>query len=126
MKKNIFYLLYALVLKAIFLQGCTTKHNEYTIKLEDIVLPVVNKNGGKPLMQTLNERKSIRSFTNDNLTMQQLSELLWAGWGINRQSTKERTAPSARNLQEIEIYVALADGLYLYDAEINVLKQTIV
>ena len=55
--------------------------------------------------------------------MNQLSDLLWAGWGINRPADKKRTAPSSRNVQEIDVYVALSSGLYLYDAESNKLKQ---
>jgi len=74
-------------------------------------------------MQALNERHSTRSFAKDNLSMQQLSDLLWAGWGFNRPDTQKRTAPSARNFQEMDVYVALAEGLYLYDAENNNLKQ---
>lgn len=74
-------------------------------------------------MQALNERQSVRSFTKDNLTQQQLSDLLWAGWGINRADQKKRTAPSSRNVQEIEMYVALPSGLYLYVAESHILKQ---
>jgi nitroreductase len=90
---------------------------------QDILLPSPDKTGGKPLMQAINERQSIRTFTKDTLTQQQLSDLLWAGWGINRPDQKKRTAPSSRNIQEIDVYVALPGGLYLYDAESNMLKQ---
>jgi nitroreductase len=90
---------------------------------QDIMLPSPDKTGGKPLMQALNERQSVRTFTNDNLTMNQLSNLLWAGWGINRPADKKRTAPSSRNVQEIDVFVAIPSGLYLYDAESNKLKQ---
>jgi len=72
--------------------------------------------GGKPLMQALKERQSIRIFGKDTLSMQTMSDLLWAAFGINRPDSKKRTAPSARNAQEIEVYVALKQGLYLYDA----------
>lgn len=72
-------------------------------------------------MQALNERKSVREFTADNLTQQQLSDLLWAAYGVNRPD-KRRTAPSAMNNQEIDLYVALQSGLYLYDAGAHVLK----
>lgn len=92
-------------------------------KSQDIMLPAPDKTGGKPLMQALNERQSVRTFTKDNLTMNQLSDLLWAGWGINRPADKKRTAPSSRNVQEIDVYVALPSGCYLYDAESNMLKQ---
>jgi nitroreductase len=89
---------------------------------QDISLPAPDKQGGKPLMQALNERQSVRTFTNENLSLQQLSDLLWAANGINRPADKMRTAPSAMNYQEIDIYVALQNGVYLYDAEAHILK----
>jgi nitroreductase len=113
MKKRIFLVICALTLNATFMQVIS----------QDITLPAPNKTGGKPLMQALNERQSIRTFTKENLTTQQLSDLLWAGWGINRPADKKRTAPSSRNMQEIDVYVALSGGLYLYDPELNTLKQ---
>jgi nitroreductase len=90
---------------------------------QDITLPTPAKSGGKPLMDALNERQSIREYKSDDLTMQQLSNLLWAGWGINRLADMKRTAPSSRNMQEIDVYVALRTGLYLYDAINNSLNQ---
>jgi len=93
------------------------------ISSQDITLPTPDRTGGKPLMQALNERQSVRTFTKDNLTLQQLSDLLWAAWGINRPDQKKRTAPSARNVQEIDVYVALPTGLYLYDGLSHLLKQ---
>ncbi len=90
---------------------------------QDIKLPAPDKTGGKPLMQALNERQSVRTFTTDNLTLQQISELLWACWGINRADEKKRTAPSSRNVQEMDVYVSLPSGLYIYDAENHLLKQ---
>ena len=89
---------------------------------QDIVLPAPDKTGGKPLMQALNERQTTRSFTKDSLTLQQLSDLLWAGWGINRADQNKRTAPSAMNKQEIDVYVTLPQGSYIYAAENNTLK----
>jgi SagB-type dehydrogenase family enzyme len=73
--------------------------------------------GGRPLMQVLKDRSSSRSFSSEKLPVQVLSNLLWAAFGINRPDSGRRTAPSARNWQEIDIYVATADGLYLYDAK---------
>ena len=78
--------------------------------------------GGKPLMQALKERKSTRAFSSEKLPMQTLGNLLWAAFGINRPDTGQRTAPSAMNRQEMDIYVATADGLYLYDAKGNDLQ----
>ena len=84
---------------------------------QNIKLPTPNKSGGKPLMTVLNERKSSRNFSEKNLPNQQLSNLLWAAWGYNRAD--KRTAPSSQNKQEMDIYVALASGCYLYDARKN-------
>jgi nitroreductase len=96
----------------------------YMIKSQDIALPAPDKKGGMPLMEALNARHSTREFTNETLTLQQLSDLLWAGWGYNRPEEKKRTAPSSRDIQEIDIYAAMQTGLYLYDAESNMLRQT--
>jgi hypothetical protein len=115
MKNRLVYCFKILILNTLLLTPA--------IKAQDISLPAPDKNGGKPLMQALNERQSIRTFTKDNLTQQQLSDLLWAAWGINRADQKKRTAPSSRNVQEIDVYVTLPGGLYLYVAESNTLKQ---
>ncbi|MCF8363705.1 MAG: nitroreductase family protein [Prolixibacteraceae bacterium] len=65
---------------------------------QSIKLPTPEQTGGMPLMETLNNRKTVRSFQSKELTQQQLSDLLWAAWGVNRESGK-RTAPSAMNYQ---------------------------
>jgi nitroreductase len=109
MKKLVFGLLF----------GCTIF---LASSAQDIKLPEPDKKGGKPLMQALSERRSVRSFTKESLTKQQLSDLLWAGWGINRGDNR-RTAPSAMNYQEIDMYVALPEGTYVYVAETHTLKQ---
>ncbi|NLH49660.1 MAG: SagB/ThcOx family dehydrogenase [Myxococcales bacterium] len=87
-----------------------------------IQLPAPQTDGGRPLMQVLKERHTTREFAATPLDDQILSNLLWAADGINRPDTGGRTAPSARNGQEIGLYVARADGLYLYDAGANQLK----
>ncbi|MDR3556332.1 MAG: SagB/ThcOx family dehydrogenase [Syntrophobacteraceae bacterium] len=86
-----------------------------------IKLPAAQKAGGKPLMAALNGRMSSRSFSGEKLPVQTLSNLLWAAFGINRPDGK-RTAPSALNRQETDIYVITADGAYLYDAKKNTLE----
>ena len=91
----------------------------------DIELPPPRTDGGKPLMQALKERQTSRSFSPKKLPMQMVSDLLWAAFGINRPEANKRTAPSARNWQEIEIYVAMAEGTYLYDAKDNKLKMVV-
>lgn len=75
-------------------------------------------------MQALKERRSTREFSPEKLSPQMLSNLLWAAWGINRPDGR-RTAPSASNRQEIDIYVALADGVYLYEAKEHRLRQVL-
>jgi len=89
--------------------------------LQPIVLPKPRTEGGKPLKQALNERQSSREFSGEKLPFQVLSNLLWAAWGVNRPDGR-RTAPSSNNRQEIEIYVSMADGLYLYEAAPHRLK----
>jgi SagB-type dehydrogenase family enzyme len=73
--------------------------------------------GGMPLMAALNKRQSSRSFSPRKLPDQVLSNLLWAAAGINRPDSGKRTAPTAMNNQEIAIYVAMEDGLYLYNVK---------
>jgi len=89
-----------------------------------IQLPKPQMEGGKPLMQALKDRHTAREFSDKKLSEQVLSNLLWAADGINRPDGK-RTAPSAMNWQEIDIYVATADGLFLYDAKANALKEVV-
>ncbi len=90
---------------------------------QDLELPAPHRSGGKPLMDALNERKSGRLFADTDLSLQELSDLLWAAWGINRPEDGHRTAPSSHNRQEMDVYVALKTGLFLYDAGNNKLKQ---
>ncbi|MBP1597369.1 MAG: oxidoreductase [Acidobacteria bacterium] len=91
---------------------------------EVIKLPPPKTDGGMPLMQALKERKSNREFGAEKLPMTVLSNLLWAAWGLNRPDG-HHTAPSASNRQEIDVYVATADGLYLYDAKEHQLKRVL-
>jgi nitroreductase len=93
-------------------------------ELKPIQLLKPQTDGGMPLMQALKARSSSRSYSSKKLPLQVLSNMLWAAWGINRPDGK-RTAPSAMNLQEIDVYVALEEGLYLYDAKANMLKPVL-
>lgn len=87
--------------------------------LSPIALPPPQTTGGSPLLQALRERRTIREFETNDLPLQLLSNLLWAGFGVNRPETGDRTAPSAMNAQEIDIYVAMAAGLYRYNPIAN-------
>jgi SagB-type dehydrogenase family enzyme len=84
-------------------------------------LPEPDREGGLPLMSALARRHSERSFEPTPLPPQVLSNLLWAAYGVNRPVTLGRTAPSALNAQEIDVYVALAGGIYIYDARAHTL-----
>jgi SagB-type dehydrogenase family enzyme len=86
-----------------------------------VMLPKPRTSAGKPLMQVLKQRITSREFSTRELDLQTLSDLLWAGFGISRPDGK-RTAPSARNMQEIDIYLAKADGLFRYNAIQNSLE----
>jgi SagB-type dehydrogenase family enzyme len=68
-----------------------------------------------PLAQALQERHSSRTFRTDELPVPAIAAVLWAGFGVNRPDGK-RTAPSANNVQDIEIYLATAKGLFHYEA----------
>jgi len=89
--------------------------------LRPIQLPAPQTDGGRPLMQVLKERKTQREFSPERLPTQVVGNLLWAAFGINRPDGR-RTAPSAMNWQEIDIYVAMGDGLFLYNAKANRLE----
>jgi len=77
---------------------------------------------GKLLMQALKERQSKRQFSPKPLPLQTLSNLLWSANGINRPESGKRTAPTAMNCQEIDIYVVLTEGIYLYEPQEHILK----
>jgi nitroreductase len=81
-----------------------------TIKLSD-----PNKTRGLPVMEALAKRASVREWSDKDLSLQDLSDLLWAGNGVNRPDGR-RTAPSAMNAQDVDIYVFLKGGAYKYDA----------
>jgi SagB-type dehydrogenase family enzyme len=87
--------------------------------VKPISLPPPQTEIGKPLMQVLKLRQSSRNFDTKPLPLQELSNLLWAADGINRPENGKRTAPSAMNWQEIDIYVMVQSGTYMYDAKLN-------
>lgn len=94
-------------------------------ELKPIKLPPPNTKGGMPLMEALKARKSTRELSEKEIPLQVLSDLLWAAFGINRPKDGKRTAPSALNWQEIDIYVALKQGLYLYNPQTNILEPVL-
>lgn len=88
---------------------------------QDIKLPNPKTTGGKPFKDALMARQSSRSFLDKDLDQQTLSDLLWSAYGFNRAD--KRVAPSAKNSQEITLYVVLKSGVYIYDAKENKLIE---
>jgi SagB-type dehydrogenase family enzyme len=88
---------------------------------QNVKLPEPNKTGGKPLMQALNERKTQRTFAETELSMQQISDMLWAASGVNREDGR-MTAPTASNNQQVVIFIGLKDAVYEYLPKTHELK----
>ncbi len=80
-----------------------------------IDLPPPGTEGGKSLMQALKDRKTIRDYSDRPLSNQDLSNLLWAAWGVNRPQSDGRTAPRWRDAYLLDIYLVRADGVWLYE-----------
>ncbi len=89
---------------------------------QNLALPPPASDGGMPLMQALWQRQSQREFGTQPLADAVLGGLLWAAAGVNRPSLGGRTAPSAMNSQEVDDFVALPAGLYLYDPAAHALR----
>jgi SagB-type dehydrogenase family enzyme len=118
-KQAIFCLVAALVLAAAVPPPLRSQ------EAKAIALPVPHMEGGMPLMKALAARATSREFGPAELPLQVLSDLLWAADGVNRPDSGKRTAPSAMNVQNIDIYVALKIGLYVYDAKANMLNPVL-
>jgi hypothetical protein len=90
------------------------------VDLDPITMPKPETDGGKSVLAALKDRKTNRSISEEKLPPQMLSNLLWAAWGVNRESGPfgqiGRTAASASNSQELDLYVALPEGIYIYEA----------
>ena len=85
------------------------------------MLPPPRREAGKPLMQALQLRRSIREYSQRPLSAQTISDLLWAAYGVNRPSG-DRTAPYWRHIMVIDVYAAMADGVWLYDPKQHALR----
>lgn len=104
------------------LAGTVTGHSLKALSFDDlqpIILPKPEKEGGKSVLAALQERRTTRNISSKELPLQMLSNLLWAAFGVNRETASfnkpGRTAPSASNSQEIDLYVTLPEGVYIYD-----------
>ena len=105
----------------------TSGHMDFGLETPEkprvLSLPRPSEQGGLPLMQALKARHSSREFGAKELPQQVLSDLLWAAFGINRPRSGGRTAPSAHDWEEIDLYVAMKSGLYVYRAKEHALQQ---
>ena len=110
------FLLVSLLLTPLFLSA----QNPKTIKLNE-----PNKKRGLPVMEALAVRASASQWSTQDLSAQDLSDLLWAANGINRPDNGKKTAPSAMNAQDVDIYVFLKDGAYLYEAKTHSLIEVV-
>ncbi len=115
MLKKSFYSIFVLM----FLVGAYTVSSVSVAYASDdertLTLPAPDKKGGMPLMQAIEARRSIRSLSTDKLSDQELSNLLWATYGVSHESGK-RTIPTARNQQKMKLYVGMNGFLWIYDA----------
>ncbi len=89
--------------------------NAHAQRLE---LPEPQKSGGMPLMEALAKRHTERSMSDESLSHQDISNILWSAWGINRENGK-RTIPTGRNKQNVAVYVIMDGGIWIYNAENN-------
>jgi nitroreductase len=97
--------------------------------LQAIQLLVPSSRADMSVFAALQKRKTTREISATPLPLQLLSNLLWAAYGVNRKigpfGIPGRTAASASNSQEIDLYVALSEGVYLYDAVNNLLVPAV-
>lgn len=93
-------------------------------ELKTIELPQPSKDRGLPVMQALNVRASVREWSQKPLSLQDLGDAVWAANGVNRADGK-RTASSAMNSQDVDVYVFMAEGVYVYNAQKHVLDPVV-
>ena len=132
--KKIFDLLFVSLFVLVGFVSCDSKKEDtsiaednsgYSISTEiqdSIVLLPNSKTLSVDIMEALSARRTERAFSNDNLTNQQIADLLWAANGVNRVEDGKRTAPSARNAQEIDVYLFTPVAIYRYEAVSHSLK----
>jgi SagB-type dehydrogenase family enzyme len=94
-------------------------------ELKSVVLNPPDLKRGLTVMQALEKRSSASAFSSEKLKIQDLSDLLWAANGINRPDVKKRTAPSAMNAQDIDVYAFMEEGVYLYNASAHTLEPVV-
>ena len=106
MQKLLLYLLFAALAASLSAQ-----------ETKSIILSQPDTNRGLPVMKALSLRASATDYDTTALKLQDLSDLVWAANGVNRTDAGKRTAPSAMNAQDVDVYVIMKSGTYLYDAK---------
>ncbi|HOO42807.1 MAG TPA: SagB/ThcOx family dehydrogenase [Bacteroidales bacterium] len=114
MKRITIYLCFIVLTSSLFAQNS-----------DFIVLNAPDTNRGLPVMKALSLRASVKDFDTTSINLQDMSDLLWAANGINRPENGKRTAPSALNAQDIDIFVFNKSGVYLYNANEHILETII-
>ncbi|MFC1730067.1 SagB/ThcOx family dehydrogenase [candidate division KSB1 bacterium] len=114
MKKIPIYICFAMLSSTLMAQG-----------IKNILLNPPDTTRGYPVMKALSLRASAKEFDTVDLNLQDLSDLLWASNGMNRPEEGKRTAPSAINAQDIDVYVFTKTGIYLYDADKHLLERLV-
>jgi len=115
MKKTLFQIWLLILASSVFAQST-----------KSLLLNPPDTDRGLPVMKALTLRASASDWDSTTLDLQDLSDLLWAANGINRPESGKRTAPSALNAQDIDIYVCMKSGIYLYDAKKHLLELIVV
>jgi len=103
----------AILFLLLFLTGGTI--NAQNLQTTKLLAPALEND--KPFMQAVKERKSSRDFSEKELSLQDLSNILWCANGVNRPETGKRTVPSPMNKQDVDVYAVLKEGIYLYEAK---------
>lgn len=96
-----------------------------TQELKPIKLNEPNKQRGLPLMEALSVKASAREWSERELSLQDLSDLVWAANGINRPEEKKYTASSAMNAHDVDLYLFMREGVYIYDADTHALTPIV-
>lgn len=102
--------------------GATAVMPKAALAQEIRQLPAPRTEAGRPLMQALQARRSTRAYSQRPLTVQTLSDVLWAAYGINRPNG-DRTAPYWRHIMVIDVYAVMADGAWLYQPKEHALRR---
>ncbi len=116
----VFYRLFVAFAIVVSMPVCILAGELKTIKLNE-----PNKKRGLPFMEALSVKASAMEWSDNELSLQDLSDLLWAANGINRPEIKKYTASSAQNAHDVDLYVFMKDGVYVYDADSHALNPVL-